>query len=313
MKTPVLFILFNRLDTTKQVFASIREYKPDHLYIAADGPRLDKKGESEKCKLVREWVLSNIDWDCEVKTLFQSNNLGCGKGPATAISWFFENVEEGIILEDDCVPHPDFYLYCEQMLDYYRNDNRISIISGSNFDIHNLYGTEDSYFFSTFPYTWGWATWKRNWVTYDYYLKEWNHIKKNDFLKKNIFKENKYYLSWKNIFNNLSTDSYKDIWDYQFFYQCFKKKQVSVVPSLNLISNIGSGDTATHTLKENDPMLNREIYSLSFPLKHPQEIKRNFIYDEYLQKLNYGEIEQASLIKSLKRYIKRIINEVNFK
>lgn len=310
MKQAVLFIIFNRLDTAQQVLASIRNYKPDRLYISADGSRTTVAGEHEKVELVRNWVISQIDWDCELKTLFQDKNLGCGLAPQTAISWFFEHEEEGIILEDDCVPNNDFFSFCENMLDYYRNDSRISIISGCNFDLDNKYKTSDSYFFSRFPYTWGWATWKRNWIDYDYHLTEWKSISKDLFLKTNIFKEKKYYQVWKNKFDDLSVCQTKDIWDYQFFYQCFKKKQLSVVPNVNLVSNIGGGAGATHTIKENDPMLFRPPKGLSFPLEHPKEILRNFSYDEYLQKMNYGEIEQISLIKQLKRRLKRILKRV---
>lgn len=306
MKTPILFILFNRLSTAQQVFASIREYQPIQIYIAADGPRLEKEGEKEKCDDVREWVLSHIDWDCDVKTLFRSENLGCGKGPATAISWFFDHEEEGIILEDDCVPHKDFFIFCEQLLEYYRSDKRISILSGCNFDTKKQFSTTDSYYYSVFPYTWGWATWKRNWNEYDYTLSRWKTMKQKDLLAY-IFKEKKYNLAWKSLFDKLSNDEPKDIWDYQFFFQCFRRKQLSVVPSVNFISNIGCGKMATHTTLEDSVMSNIKLESIIFPLVHPMELKRNIAYDVFLQELNYGVIDQVSFSKKIKRFIKRQI------
>ena len=306
MKTPVLFIIFNRLDIAKQVFASIRDYQPVQIYIAADGPRLEKEGEKGKCNDVREWVLLHIDWECDVKTLFRSENLGCGKGPASAITWFFEHEDEGIILEDDCVPHTDFFIFCEQLLEYYRSDKRISILSGCNFDTKKQFSTRDSYYYSVFPYTWGWATWKRNWNEYDYTLSRWKAMKQKDLLAY-IFKEKKYNLAWKSLFDKLSNDEPKDIWDYQFFFQCFRRKQVSIVPSVNLISNIGFGKIATHTTSEDSERANLELESMSFPLVHPMELKRNIAYDVFLQELNYGVIEQVSFSKKIKRFIKREI------
>jgi hypothetical protein len=169
---PVLLIIFNRLDTTRKVLNSLKEVKPKFLFIAADGPRLNIIGESERCEKVRNWVLENVDWDCEVKTLFRKHNLGCGYGPANAISWFFDNVKEGIILEDDCVPDTTFFEYCSILLEKYRDDNRISIISGTNIDKQKYFSPKsESYFFSVFPLTWGWATWKRNWDNFDFQIK----------------------------------------------------------------------------------------------------------------------------------------------
>ncbi len=308
MKQPILFIIFNRLDTTQQVFSSIREYQPELLYVAADGAREDKKGESKSCQLVRDWVTSNVDWDCEVKTLFQDKNLGCGIAPSTAISWFFEQEEEGIILEDDCVPNQDFFVFCEQLLDYYRNDNRISIISGCNFDVDKKYALKESYFYSVFPYTWGWATWRRNWTGYDYNLSEWKHLNKKRFLSY-LFNDQKYTSAWEKLFNKMSKDIPSDIWDYQFFFQCFKRKQLSIVPSCNLVTNIGDGELATHTVSADNPKINIKTEMLSMPLIHPEELERNLEYDIFLQELNYGIVEQVSLSKRLKRFVKKLIKK----
>jgi len=304
MKIPVLFIIFNRLDTTQKVFKSIREYKPEKFFIAADGPRSDIEGEKEKCEHVRKWVLDNIDWNCDLETLFHDENIGCGLGPSTAITWFFEHVDEGIILEDDCVPHPDLFNFYEQLLPYYRNDNRISILSGCNFDVDKKAGTSDSYFYSVFPYTWAWATWKRSWKGFDYNLVSWRSENQKKMLT-HVFKEKKYYLAWKKIFDGLSNDIPKQIWDYQFFYQCFKRKQLSVVPAVNLVTNIGTGEMATHTRAENNPKMNLKTEPMEFPLKHPVNFNRNYKYDIFLQELNYGVVEQISLIRKTKRIIKK--------
>jgi len=160
LKTPILFIIFNRIDTTKQVFAKIKEAQPQQLFIAADGPRKNRLGEEKKCKAVREWVLSQVDWDCKVYTLFRDENLGCGRGPAQAITWFFDNVEQGIILEDDCVPDISFFNYCETLLEYYKNDERIMHITGYNPEEISHFKHNTSYCFVPIEICWGWASWR---------------------------------------------------------------------------------------------------------------------------------------------------------
>jgi hypothetical protein len=306
--TPILFIIFNRLETTKKVFETIRLLQPGTLFVAADGARQEKVGETEKCNDVRNYVLSHIDWDCDVKTLFQDTNLGCGYGPKAAITWFFEHVEEGIILEDDCVPDMTFYNYCSELLEKYRYDDRISIISGSNMDREGRYSNQHAdYFFSVIPYTWGWATWRRNWEKYDYEIKKWNKINKTKLLRglhPNI--ENQLY--WKKIFDDIYKITPNDIWDYQFFFSCFTQNQLAIIPSRNLVSNIGHDIGATHTVDINSIQANVPKYSMIFPLVHPDEIKRNVEYDVFLQDACYGKVEYVSVMKHIKRYVKKILN-----
>jgi len=173
--TPILFLVFNRPNTTQRVFNVIRQVKPKQLFVAADGPRRDKGADEEKCEATRE-IVKQIDWDCEVKTLFREENLGCGKAVSSAITWFFENVEEGIILEDDCLPNLDFFGYCEELLDRYRDNREVMFIGGDNFQKGKKWG-DASYYFSAYNHVWGWATWKRTWDIYDFKL---DSINEND-------------------------------------------------------------------------------------------------------------------------------------
>jgi hypothetical protein len=305
LKTPVLLIIFNKIKETKDVFLTIQSYRPNQLFIAADGPRLEKTGEIEKCNFIKDWVLENIDWDCEIKTLFQQQNLGCGLGPATAISWFFDQVEEGIILEDDCVPDISFFEYCAELLQKYRYDNRISIISGANFDRSGKYSPAvESYFFSVFPFTWGWATWKRNWNNFDHSIKKWGFIDTKEFLKY-LFDDIEFQLLWKKVFDDIYNKPPSDIWDYQFFFISFLHKQLSIIPHVNLVSNIGNGVEATHTYGEGMEMVNVPASTMDFPMVHPTMILRNLNYDIFLQKTNYGRIENITFIKKIKRWIKK--------
>ena len=306
-EVPVLFIIFNRPDETKKVFDKIKEIKPKSLFIAADGPRSNFPNDYNKCSKTREIILKNIDWDCDVKTLFSDINLGCGYGPKSAISWFFEQVDEGIILEDDCVPDNTFFEFCKVLLEKYRYDEKISIISGSNFDREGIYSNKnEDYFFSVIPYTWGWATWKRNWEKYDYEIKRWRKINKKKLLD-NLHENIEHKLYWRKIFDDIYNSTPQDIWDYQFFFSCFLQNQLAIIPSNNLISNIGHNFSATHTINPKSLKANIPRKPVNFPLKHPKGIKRNFEYDNYLQATCYGKIKYVSLIKKVKRFIKRNI------
>ncbi len=290
LNTPVLFLVFSRLDTTKQVFAKIREIQPKQLFIGADGARAGKEGEAEKVAAVREYILANIDWDCEVKTLFREQNLGCGVAPAEAITWFFENVEQGIILEDDCLPDLSFFTFCEELLNYYKDDEKIMHITGNNFQFGKKRGHE-SYYFSKYTHNWGWATWRRAWkhmdfdmATYPIFLAE---LEKYDYLFTSE-KEKKY---WLNEFSKGNINK-NHVWDLQWLYSVWKNDGVTICPNHNLVSNIGFGIDATHTMQSNN-LCNILVKALVFPLIHQKNkiINKkadNFVFEKsYLQQLTF--------------------------
>lgn len=243
LNTAVLFLVFNRLDTTKQVFEAIKQAKPPRLYIAADGARTSKEGEAEKVSIVRDFILQNIDWDCEVKTLFREENLGCKYAVSGAIDWFFEQEEMGIILEDDCLPSQSFFWFCEELLKRYKGDKRIGHISGYNHFPNRI--KESDYFYSTMPGIWGWATWRDRWESYDVNIKTFSqsHSCIND-----RFRDKYLCKYWINIFNNINA---LDTWDYQWTYNLIVNNYNAIRPSLNLVRNIGFGMEATHTQKQN--------------------------------------------------------------
>lgn len=308
MGVPVLYIIFNRLDTVQQSFESIRKARPPRLYLAADGPRKDRVGEKERCEEVRKWVLSHIDWDCEVHQRFQDTNVGCGHHPADAITWLFENEDYGIIMEDDCVASPSFFPFVEEMLERYKDDKDISIVCGSNFDKRHTHQSKNAdYFFSKISYTWGWATWKRNWEDYDFAMKGWDEVNKSRLLKW-LFDEPEYREYWRYIFDVTFKRQPRDIWDYQFFFSCYRKRQMAIVPNVNLISNIGDGNDATHT-KKGDGKLGLETTVVDFPIRHPLRKERNMAYDNLLQETCYGRVPVVPPHIKLKRQIKRIIRK----
>ena len=272
--TPILFLIFNREDTTRRVFEAIRLQKPRYLYVAADGPRKNKEGEVENCRRTRE-IINEIDWDCELKTLFREENLGCKNAVFSAISWFFENEEQGIILEDDCLPDASFFKYCEELLDRYREDERIGHISGDCF-FPQATDKNYSYNFSSFSHIWGWASWRRVWQNVDLNLPEWDKIKHDKKRRKNLFTglgEEIYFSSF--LADSLANRDGKSVWDAQYLYSLRMQNQLSIYPTVNMVTNIGLNlDNATHTTRNNDKhSIDRD--SMQFPLKHPEYIIRN--------------------------------------
>jgi len=269
--TPILFLIFNRPECTTQTFDAIRKVKPKELYIAADGPREGKTGEKELCEKTKD-VVKNIDWDCEVKTLFREKNLGCGLAVSGAITWFFENVDRGIILEDDCVPNESFFNFCQELLEKYKSDEQIMHISGTNLQLSEV--TDASYFFTYACYMWGWATWRRAWMKYDFQVKDYS--KKWDF---NGFVTDKFEKKyWHKLFDKVKRGKI-DTWDYQWFYACWKNNGLSIMPSVNLVKNIGFGYTGTHTLGDH---FVEDLKTL--PLEtiiHPVTITRNIKADKW--------------------------------
>ena len=277
--TPILFLVFNRPQYTAQVFEAIRAAKPKQLFVAADGPRDNVATDIANCKAVKD-IVANVDWDCEVKTLFREENLGCGLAPSTAITWFFEHVDQGIILEDDCLPSASFFPFCQEMLELYKNDLRIQSISGTNF--FEKWGRSDnSYFFSKESGIWGWATWRRTWEQYDYHIKKWNDPEIVRLFKAQFDNEDHRSLYVKAL-DSISANEKITFWDYQLIFSRLINSQFGIIPTYNLISNIGFGNDATHTFDENASFSKITAYHLTFPLVHPKTIIIDREYDNKL-------------------------------
>ena len=286
MKTPILFLVFNRPDTTRKVFAEIRNVRPPRLYISADGPRLKQDGEAEKVSQVRKLIQNGIDWECEVHTLFRDQNLGCRGAVSSGITWFFEQEEEGIILEDDCIPDRTFFRYCEELLERYRCDSQMMTISGNNF----LFGrkrTPYSYYFSRYPHIWGWATWRRAWKLFDTHMENWPKLREGQWLY-DIFRGDEYAVfSWDEIFQSVYTDEINS-WAYIWTLSSWMQNGLAITPDRNLVSNIGFGSTATHTKSKANQQANVASEPMTFPLKHPPFIIRDVKADEITERTVFG-------------------------
>jgi hypothetical protein len=297
METPILFLIFNRPDTTKIVFEAIRQIKPKRLFIAADGPRANKQGEAENCAAARA-LTEQIDWDCQVIRDYSAINLGCKKRVSSAISWFFYQVEQGIILEDDCLPNPSFFNFCETLLEKYKNDERIMHVSGNNFLFGKIKINED-YYFSRISNIWGWATWRRAWQKYDVDMKDFpEFIAKNKIAE--IFPDKFLQKKWLELFQTIY-DRKVDTWDYQWEYAILNVGGLGINPKVNLISNIGFSGAATHTMRQSK-FSNLPTESLTIKT-NPAEIKPNAAADNLIIKNNL----QMSRLYEFKKIILKIV------
>lgn len=276
---PILFLVFARPDTTAQVFERIRQIRPAKLYIAADAPRVGRPEEASRCEETRR-IIEKIDWQCEVHTLFRDKNLGCKIAVSSAITWFFNNEEYGVILEDDCLPDLSFFTFCEELLVKYKDDDRIGHISGQCF-FPDLIKSDYSYDFSKMVHIWGWASWRRVWQFYDVDLNVWKLIKKDRTRKNSFFIdrwEKIYFSSF--IEDSLSGKNGINTWDTQYMFTLRSQNQLSIYPSVNLVTNIGLNSLlATHT-KKSDTKSFIDAIEIKYPLKHPSYIFSNLKLDK---------------------------------
>lgn len=283
--TPVLLIVWRRPHTTQQVIDAVRQAAPTRMFVACDGPNHDRPGEAEKVAATRALIETAIDWPCELQTLYSETNQGCRLGVSRAITWFFEQVEEGIILEDDCVPHPDFFPYCAELLDRYRHDERVWCISGNNFQDGQWRG-DGSYYFSRYNHCWGWASWRRCWQHYDGELESWPTLRDSGLLT-SIFEDSLERNYWQNIWQQLFFEGKPNTWDYQWTLTCLANGGLTALPNRNLVSNIGFGLDATHTTGE--PIPTPIIHGLE-TIDHPKFIIRNQEADRYTFDQIFGGI-----------------------
>lgn len=292
LRVPVLLVIFNRPDTTRVVFEAIRKAKPPRLYIAADGPRAGVPSDLLNCAETRK-IADCVDWDCEVRTLYREKNLNCGVGPSSAFTWFFEHEEEGIILEDDCLPSQSFFWYCQDLLERYRHDTRVMHIGGNNF-LNGWQKDKDySYYFSRSGHIWGWATWRRAWKHFDFNISQYYQLKKRDYFKN-------FFLNWPEKLYRLrkfdkTADGKRDWWDYQWDFARYIQSGLAIVPKVNLVKNIGFGEGATHTTSNKTFSAHVQANEIELPLRHPPFMLRDlqsdskyfsiFIKDVVLSKL----------------------------
>jgi len=302
LNTPVAFIIFNRPDTTERVFAEIAKAKPPKLLVVADGPRLGREGEVDQCAATRA-IIDRVDWDCEVLTNFSDVNLGCKGRVSSGLDWVFQQVPAAIILEDDCLPHPTFFKFCEELLVRYRYDQRISQINGSNLNFGNRINN-DSYYFSRHSYIWGWASWRDRWQdSYDVEIKNWPRIRDERRVEDLVcFRSEQSF--WANIFEQVYQGKV-NTWDFQWVFACNFTGRLTIVPNVNLISNIGFGVNATHT-SGSSVLANLPVEELQFPLIHPEGIFACRIHDRQVFERFYKTPPLLALRSGLARLLRKL-------
>lgn len=298
LSTPVALLIFNRPDTTERVFKEIAKSRPPKLLVVADGARSHKPGEKEKCDQARA-ILKKVDWDCEILTNFADSNMGCKLRVSSGIDWIFEQVEEAIILEDDCLPEQTFFRFCEEMLIRYRHNERISMVSGGNLQFGHQRG-QGSYYFSRYTHIWGWATWRRAWKHYDLDMSLWPKFRDEGWIEA-LFKTKGEQDYWRHSFQ-MVFDGKLDTWDCSWTFAALTHGLLQVSPNVNLISNIGFGPDATHTHVEGIHA-NMKVQAMQFPLKHPAFVLADPNADQYIA----DEQLAPSFIKRQLRRVKRLI------
>jgi len=284
LKTPVAFIIFNRPDTTEKVFREIARARPPKLLVVGDGPRTNREGEAEKVEAARA-IIKRVDWPCEVLTNYSDANLGCKVRVSSGLDWVFEQVPEAIILEDDCLPEPSFFRFCQEMLERYRHDQRVGMISGDNFQFGRKHGQE-SYYFSKYVHIWGWACWRDRWQdSYDVNISRWPVLVHQGRVVDLVGGSTEVGY-WSGIFERVY-EGRIDTWDYQWGFANWAEGRVCIIPSVNLISNIGFGVNATHTVGAS-VFANLLVQEMRFPLLHPVGVIRNLKADAYTYQKCYG-------------------------
>ena len=282
--TPVVLCVYNRPHLTRQVLAALRAVQPVRILVVADGPRIDDPADHAKCEHVIR-LTKAIDWKADIEWNVSDVNMGCRKRIQTGLSWAFGRLEEAIVLEDDCVPHESFFSFCSELLDRYRGDPRVGLISGSSFQFEADCGAA-SYFFSRYPLLWGWAAWRRTWQLYDPDLDGWEPLRETAWLS-DFLADPLAGAYWRQIFDQVRSGF--DTWDYSMTFSCWRSGALSVHPHRNLVCNIGFGEDATHTRDPGSVFANMPVQEMTFPLIHPGRVERAAACDERTERIAFSK------------------------
>jgi hypothetical protein len=302
--TPILIVFWRRPESVTRLIDRIRPVKPTTLFLACDGARDGNDDEHRQVLYSRRQVEQAIDWPCSIMKRYSEINLGVKYGPYSAINWFFSYVNEGIILEDDCLPEASFLPFCAALLERFRDDERIWQISGNNF-VPSSTPAEASYLFSKYPSTWGWASWRRCWCFYDIEMKNWPELRDSGMLA-NAFDSSSELEYWTRIWDRLTQYDYPLAWDYQWIYACLVNGALSIVPGCNLVSNIGFGHDGTNCLSGGNSLANLPTSPL-LAMRHARHFLRDRSYDQ-----TFLAIVRAAEGRSPTNFITRLLLTVYF-
>lgn len=301
-KVPVLFIIFNRKDRALESFRTIKKYRPTRLYIAADGPRVNKPEEKDICETTREAILNQIDWDCELFTLFREENVGCGRGVSEAISWMFETEEYGVINEDDCMVSDDFFNFCEILLPLYKDNPDIAQING--FDLKYSSKQSNTYYFTSYPEIWGWATWKRAWVNIDFQMKSFPSVRSHIFSRFSFTEAIIHYFFWNRLYRHIKRGEKIYAWGFQWSIYVFMNRKLCINPLANLVINTGCGE-GTNCNDPDTPLASAKYGKILFPLLHPATVSVDK-EKEKKRSAEYVTLYRNVLFSKIKRTLKHM-------
>ncbi len=273
LTTPIAFEVFNRPEHTRRVFSAIAAVRPTQLFIMADGPRHDHLEDVKRCAEVRA-IVEDIRWPCKVWADFAPTNMGCGDRSISGLNWVFEHVDEVIFVEDDALPELSFFQFCHEMLQRFRDDQRVVTVRGVNLFPERSLGY--SYFFSSLFGTWGLALWRRTWEQFDPAMTIWPEARERGLLA-NVFPTRAHWRYWQRILDGCHGEHFS--WDYAFALSCWLQGGLTVVPARNLVRNIGFGADSTHT-KVDTGLGKLPLQTLDFPLHHPPFVLPDRGYDD---------------------------------
>lgn len=302
LRTPVALLVFNRPENIRRIVAQVLKARPPRVLVFGDAPRPDHPEDTELVGLTRK-VISDAPWECEVLTNYAEENLGTKYRPATGLDWVFDNVEQAIFFEDDCMPHPSFFRFCDELLEKYRANERVMMISGGNFSGRRKL-SPDSYVFCNFAAIWGWATWRRAWRHYDVNLEKWKHFRDTDFLKNALDDDVAEIELWRFFFDRVVSGESRT-WDHQWQFACWLQNGLSIMPCVNLVRNIGFGPDAQHYVEVDPRMANLPTREMKFPLRHPHVVERNQAADESIIALHSMPPRSRDLVSRVARRVRR--------
>lgn len=300
--TPVLLLAWRRPDATRQVIDAIRRAAPTRVFVACDGPRSGRPDDVVAVRACRDLIDGAIDWHCTVERRYQETHQGCRRGVSGALDWFFTQVDEGIVLEDDCVPHDDFLPYCAALLERYRDDVRVWCVSGNGYQDGHRRG-DGSYFFSRYNHVWGWASWRRAWQHYDVTLQHWPTFR-DAGLVANVFEDPVEARYWSEIWDRLHERGEPDTWDYQWTFACLSNGGLTTLPNGNLVRNIGFDESASHT-RHADFYGDLSVTGI-LPLVHPSRVRRDPEADAYTFDHHFHGAELRLRVSSYARWLHRL-------
>ena len=308
---PVLLLAYRRPDLVAEVMKVIAQAKPQELFLACDGPHPDRPDEVALVTETRSAMEAAITWDCEVKTRYSDTNQGCRRSVEGAISWFFQHVEEGVVLEDDCVPHPDFFPYCAELLNRFRNDARVMHISGDAALPHPASQSGDSYVFTAEGLVWGWATWRRAWQLYDSDLRQWERLRLSSSEARELFGSASAARWWSRILDRLLLEGRPDSWAYRWSFTLIANRGLCIIPAVNLVSNIGFREDSTHNFNPGSPRANGAVQPI-LPLRHPAEVVIDRRSDSLFQRQLRGFARDPAThaMRKVRKFSRRLINRL---